>query len=223
MKILTPLLQPSVPRRHWVALTWAGLTLPAGLAWGQTGNVVPPDHLVKQVSVDVIEAVKTDKDLQAGKIDRIMALVDGKLLPHVNFQRMTALSVGRPWRGATPEQQARLQDEFKALLLRTYSGALTQVKDQVVVVKPLRMGADDAETVVKTELKGKGEPIQIDYRMEKSATGWRVYDVNVLGVWLADSTFKSQFAPIVANSGIDGLIKSLAELNRKSASVSTKS
>jgi len=204
-------------RRSLTKLGCASLALAAGLAWSQADSNLPPDQLVKQVSVDVIEAVKTDKDLQAGKIDRIMALVDGKLLPHVNFLRMTALSVGRPWRGASPEQQARLQEEFKALLLRTYSGALTQVKDQVVQVKPLRLGADDTETVVKTELKGKGEPIQIDYRMEKSANGWRVYDVNVLGVWLADSTFKSQFAPIVANSGIDGLIKSLSDLNRKSA------
>jgi phospholipid transport system substrate-binding protein len=217
MNSLTPSLLLPMSRRCWTKLGCASLALVTGLAWGQAGTVVPPDQLVKQVSVDVIEAVKTDKDLQAGKIDRIMALVDGKLLPHVNFQRMTALSVGRPWRSASPEQQTRLQEEFKALLLRTYSGALTQVKDQVVQVKPLRMGADDTETVVKTELKGKGEPIQIDYRMEKSATGWRVYDVNVLGVWLADSTFKSQFAPIVANSGIDGLIKSLSELNRKSA------
>jgi phospholipid transport system substrate-binding protein len=165
----------------------------------------------------VIETVKSDKEIQAGSLPRIIALVDAKVMPHVNFSRMTAIAVGRPWRSATPEQQKRLLEEFKTLLVRTYSGALTQVKDQTVQVRPMRAGADDPEVVVRTEVRGKSDPIQLDYRLEKTDKGWKIYDVNVLGVWLADTSFKSQFAPVVTNSGIDGLITNLAELNRKAA------
>jgi phospholipid transport system substrate-binding protein len=146
-----------------------------------------------------------------------MQLVDGQLMQHVNFRRMTALATGPAWRTATPEQQKRLLEEFKTLLVRTYSGALTQVKDQTVQLKPMRAAADDPEVVVRTEVKGKGDPIQLDYRLEKTPGGWKIYDVNVLGVWLADTSFKSQFAPVIANSGLDGLIGNLAELNRKAA------
>lgn len=180
-------------------------------------TVISPDALVRQISTEVIDSVKADKEIQAGSLTRIIALVDAKVMPHVNFQRMTAIAVGRAWRTATPEQQRRLLEEFKTLLVRTYAGALTQVKDQTVQLKPLRAGADDPEVVVRTEVKGKGDPIQLDYRLEKTPAGWKIYDVNVLGVWLADTSFKSQFAPIVANAGIDGLIGNLAELNRKAA------
>jgi phospholipid transport system substrate-binding protein len=176
-----------------------------------------PDALVRQISTEVIDTVKADKDIQAGNLNKIIALVDAKVMPHVNFQRMTAIAVGRAWRTATPEQQKRLLEEFKTLLVRTYSGALTQVKDQTVQLKPMRAAADDPEVVVRTEVKGKGDPIQLDYRLEKTPAGWKIYDVNVLGVWLADTSFKSQFAPIIANSGLDGLIGNLAELNRKAA------
>ena len=176
-----------------------------------------PEALVRQISEEVIETVKSDKEIQAGSLPRIIALVDAKVMPHVNFSRMTAIAVGRPWRSATPEQQKRLLEEFKTLLVRTYSGALTQVKDQTVQVRPMRAGADDPEVVVRTEVRGKSDPIQLDYRLEKTDKGWKIYDVNVLGVWLADTSFKSQFAPVVTNSGIDGLITNLAELNRKAA------
>ncbi len=191
-----------------------GLGAPAAV-WAQAP--LAPDALVRQISTEVIDTVKADKDIQAGNLGKIISLVDAKVMPHVNFQRMTAIAVGRAWRSATPEQQKRLLDEFKTLLVRTYSGALTQVKDQTVQLRPLRAGADDTEVVVRTEVKGRGDPIQLDYRLEKTAAGWKIYDVNVLGVWLADTSFKSQFAPIVANSGIDGLITNLAELNRKAA------
>jgi len=198
----------------------AALVLLAGAGgWSSAPaqTVISPDALVRQISTEVIDSVKADKEIQAGSLTRIIALVDAKVMPHVNFQRMTAIAVGRAWRTATPEQQRRLLEEFKTLLVRTYSGALTQVKDQTVQLKPLRAGADDPEVVVRTEVKGKGDPIQLDYRLEKTPGGWKIYDVNVLGVWLADTSFKSQFAPIVANSGIDGLIGNLAELNRKAA------
>lgn len=181
-----------------------------------------PDALVRQISTEVIETVKTDKEIQAGNLPKIMALVDAKVMPHVNFPRMTAIAVGRAWREASPDQQKRLLEEFKTLLVRTYSGALTQVTQQTVQLKPLRAGADDPEVVVRTEIRGKGDPIQIDYRLEKSDKGWKIYDVNVLGVWLADTSFKSQFAPIVSKSGIEGLIGNLAELNRKAAAGAVK-
>lgn len=184
---------------------------------------VAPDVFIRQISTEMIETVKSDKDIQAGNLPKVMSLVDTKVMPHVNFQRMTAIAVGRAWRAATPEQQKRLLDEFKLLLVRTYSGALSQVKDQTVQLKPLRAGADDTEVVVRTEVRGKGEPIQLDYRLEKTDKGWKIYDVNVLGVWLADTSFKSQFAPILANGGVDALASTLAELNRKSAAGSGKS
>ena len=180
-------------------------------------EVLTPDALIKQLSVEVIDTVKSDKAIQAGDVGKIIQLVDTKVMPNVNFQRMTASAVGRHWRSATPEQQKRLQEEFKALLVRTYAGALTQVKDQAVVIKPMRTaGADDTEVVVRTEVRGKGEPIQLDYRLEKTANGWKIYDVNVLGVWLVDQ-YKSSFAQEIGASGIDGLIAKLTEKNKAAA------
>jgi phospholipid transport system substrate-binding protein len=209
-------LQPRVHRR--AALALLALVMGTGACFAARAQApVAPDALVRQISTEVIDTVKADKEIQAGNLGRIIALVDAKVMPHVNFQRMTAIAVGRAWRTATPDQQKRLLDEFKTLLVRTYSGALTQVKDQTVQLKPLRAGADDPEVVVRTEVRGKGDPIQLDYRLEKTPAGWKIYDVNVLGVWLADTSFKSQFAPIVANSGLDGLIGNLAELNRRAA------
>lgn len=172
-----------------------------------------PDALIRQVSTEVIDTVKSDKAIQAGDLNRIIALVDAKVMPHVNFQRMTASAVGRHWRTATPEQQKRLQDEFKTLLVRTYAGALTQVKDQTVQLKPLRAAAEDTEVVVRTEIKGKGDPIQLDYRLEKANAGWKIYDVNVLGVWLVEQ-YKSSFAQEIGAGGIDALIGKLAERNK---------
>lgn len=181
------------------------------------GSTTPPDQLVRDLSNEVIDTIKADKEIQAGSLAKIMALVDAKVMPHVNFTRMTRTAVGRPWNSATPEQHRRLQEEFKVLIVRTYSGALTQVKDQTVHLRPYRAAETDTEVVVRTEVKGKGEPIQLDYRLEKSDAGWRIYDVNVLGVWLADTSFKSQFAPVVAKDGIDGLITNLVDLNKKAA------
>ena len=200
----------SITKKFFAA---AALVAVGGAAMAQTA----PDALVRQLSTEVIDTVKSDKDIQAGNLSKIIALVDAKVMPHVNFPRMTAIAVGRPWRTASDAQKQRLQEEFKTLLVRTYSGALTQVKDQTVQLKPYRAAAEDTEVVVRTEVKGKGEPIQLDYRLEKTANGWKIYDVNVLGVWLADTSFKSQFGPIVTNSGIDGLISNLADLNKKAA------
>ena len=190
-----------------VAALWMVLAL--GAVHAQTA----PDALIKQVSDEVIDTVKGDKAIQSGDVGKIIALVDTKVMPHVNFQRMTAAAVGRHWKGATPEQQKRLQDEFKILIVRTYAGALTQVKDQTVHLKPSRAGADDNEVVVRTEVKGKGDPIQLDYRLEKSGSTWKIYDVNVLGVWLVEQ-YRSSFAQEIGTGGVDGLIAKLAERNK---------
>jgi phospholipid transport system substrate-binding protein len=192
------------------SLIFAAATLGATAAFAQTA----PDVMIKQVSSEVIDAVKTDKAIQAGDISRIQALVDTKVMPHVDFQRMTASVVGRYWRTATPEQQAKLQAEFKTLLIRTYAGALTQVKEQTTVnLKPLRAAAEETDVVVRTEIKTTGDPVQIDYRLEKQPAEWKIFDVNVLGVWLVDQ-YKSSFAQEIAATGIDGLLTKLAAKNK---------
>ena len=172
-----------------------------------------PDMLIKRISTEVMEAIKGDKGVQAGDISKVVALVDSKIMPNVNFTRMTAAAVGRNWRQATPEQQKRLQDEFKTLLVRTYSGALTQVKEQTINVKPLRSTSADTEVIVRTEVLGRGDPVQLDYRMEKVGTAWKIYDLNVLGVWMVE-TYRTQFAQEISAKGIDGLIGALAERNK---------
>jgi phospholipid transport system substrate-binding protein len=178
-----------------------------------------PDQLVKQVSSEVLDAAKADKSIQAGDVQKVSALVEAKVMPHVNFQRMTASAVGRYWRQATPEQQKKLQDEFKILLVRTYSGALAQVRDQTVQLKPMRSTPADTEVIVRTEIRGKGDPIQLDYRLEKAADGWKIYDVNVLGVWLVEN-YRNSFAQEIGAGGIDGLIAKLIERNKSAASKS---
>jgi len=175
-----------------------------------------PDVMIKRLSDDVMGAIKADKTLQSGDISRIGALVDTKIMPNVNFARMTASAVGPAWRQASPEQQKRLQDEFKTLLLRTYSGALAQVADETVSVKPLRAAPTDTEVVVRTEVRGRGDPIQLDYRLEKTpgqGSGWKIYNLNVLGVWLVE-TYRSQFSQEINARGVDGLIASLTERNK---------
>ena len=195
------------------------LSMAAALGVAQAQPAVAPDALIRQLSTEVIDSVKSDKAIQAGDVGRIIALVDTKVMPHVNFQRMTASAVGRHWRGATPEQQKRLQDEFKILIVRTYAGALTQVRDQTVQLKPMRAGAGDSEVVVRTEVKGRGDPIQLDYRLEKTDADWKIFDVNVLGVWLVEQ-YRSSFAQEIGSAGIDGLIAKLAERNKAAATKS---
>lgn len=178
-----------------------------------------PDALIKRLSEEVLAAIKADKSIQAGDPNKVIALVDSKILPHLNFQRMTASAVGPAWRQATPEQQKRLQDEFKILLVRTYSGALSQVGDEQINVKPLRADPADTEVVVRSEIRGRGEPIQLDYRLEKTpgqGAGWKVYNLNVLGVWLVE-TYRSQFSQEINAKGVDGLIAALAARNKANA------
>ena len=178
-----------------------------------------PDAFVKRISNETLDAVRSDKSIKGGDINKIMQLVDSKLMQHVNFRRMTALATGPGWRKATPEQQERLQEEFKLLLIRTYSGALSQINDQSIEVKPLRGATDDKNLVVQTEVRGKGEPIQLDYRLEKTpgeGAGWKIFDLNVLGIWLVEN-YRSQFSKEINAGGVDGLIKSLSERNKLNA------
>jgi len=201
---------------------WLAATVLSLAAFGVHAQAKAPDALIKEVSTDVLETIKADKTIRAGDIHKVIALVDQKVLPYVNFQRMTASAVGRYWRQATPDQQKRLQDEFKILLVRTYSGALAQVKDQTVQLKPMRSSPEDTEVVVRTEVRGKGDPIQLDYRLEKTPQGWKIYDVNVLGVWLVEN-YRNSFAQEIGANGIDGLIAKLAERNKASSSGAPKS
>ena len=178
-----------------------------------------PDVMIKRLSDETLGAIKADKSIQSGDLTRIIALVDKRIMPNVNFQRMTSSAVGPAWRQATPEQKKRLQDEFKVLLVRTYAGALSQVDDQVISVKPLRASPEDKEVVVRTEIRGRGDPIQLEYRLEKTpgdGSGWKIFNLNVLGVWLVDN-YRGQFAQEINSKGVDGLIAALTERNKSNA------
>ena len=197
----------------------AGAVYALGLPLAALAADETPDALIRRLSMDVLNTVRADKAIQAGDIDKVIALVDKTVMPNVNFRRMTAAAVGPGWRQATPEQQKRLQDEFKVLLVRTYAGALAQVSDQTVRIKPLRAAADDKDVLVRTEIVGKGDPIQLDYRLEKTpgeGAGWKIYNLNVLGVWLVE-TYRSQFAQEINAKGIDGLIDTLVARNKSNA------
>lgn len=201
-------------RRHFatLGLAWAAwMAAPLAQAAPQA-----PDVFIRDLSNDILETAKRDASLQNGDLTKVIALVDSKILPHTNFRRMTASAVGRYWRQATPAQQQRLQDEFKLLLVRTYAGALGQVKDLSVHLLPMRARPEDTEVVVRTQVRGSGEPIQMDYRLEKVGDGWKIYDVNVLGIWLVEN-YRSTFAQEISKGGIDGLINSLAERNKVAA------
>jgi phospholipid transport system substrate-binding protein len=184
----------------------------AAVAHAQTS----PDALVRQISAEVIDTAKTDKAIQAGEVGRIITLVDTKVMPHVNFEAMTRSAVGPQWRNATAEQRKRLQEEFKILLVRVYAGALTQIKDQTVEVTKTLPVPGGSQVVVQTEVRGKGEPIKLDYRLDKVAEDWKIIDVNVGGIWLVTS-YRSQFAQELTAGGIDGLIAKLAERNKAAA------
>ena len=187
----------------------AALAVAALLPLGALAAEEGPDALIKRLSTDVLATIKADPALKGGDMPKINALVDQVVMPHVNFRRMTSAAVGPKWRQATPAQQERLQAEFKSLLMRTYAGALAQVTDQTVVVKPLRMAAGDTDVLVRTEVRGKGEPVPLDFRLEKKEGAWKVYNFNVLGVWLVE-TYRTQFAEELNKGGIDGLIQTLA-------------
>ncbi len=188
----------------------AFVTLLASLALAQEA----PDALVKQVTEEGLEIVRKDKDIQNGSAKKAIDLVDAKVIPHFNFQHMTALAVGKDWRKASPQQQEQLAAEFKTLLVRTYSNALTSYKNQKVVYKPFKMNAGDTDVLVRTEVQQPGnKPVQLDYSLEKLDAGWKVYDVSVAGISLV-TNYREQFGQEVRNGGIDGLIKAIATKNK---------
>jgi phospholipid transport system substrate-binding protein len=179
-----------------------------------------PDQLIKTVAQDVLTIIRQDKDIQAGNSKKIVNLVDSKVVPHFNFTHMTQLAMARNWRQASPDQQKALTGEFRTLLVRTYSAALTGYRDQVIDFKPLRSKPEDTEVTVKSEVKQSGtQPVAIDYQLEKTPTGWKVFDVKVGGVSLV-TTYRESFASEVRDHGVDGLIKSLATKNRESDATS---
>jgi len=204
-----------LPRAFASGLIAMALSLGAVLPAAAQVNAKAPDEFIRILSTQVLDQIKQDKSLRSGDIHKLAAFVDESVMPNVDFERMTALSVGRNWREATPEQQRQLMTEFRALLLRTYAGALTAVSDQQVRVKPLRAAPEDTEVVVRSEIvQTRGEPIQLDYRLEKKGDTWRIFNLNIGGVWLVE-TYRNQFTQEITAKGMDGLIQSLAERNRK--------
>lgn len=201
------------------AVIAVGASFSAGDAAAQTAAAAPaaqaaPDALVRDLSNDVLDAIRKDKSLQSGDLTKLNQLVDQKILPYVNFEKMTQLAVGRGWRQASPEQRQALTREFRTLLVRTYSGAVSQVRDHQVQLRPFKAAASDTDVIVRTNaVPSRGEPLQLDYRLEKTDAGWKIYDVNVLGVWLVEN-YRNTFASEINQNGIDGLIKSLTERNR---------
>jgi phospholipid transport system substrate-binding protein len=176
----------------------------------------PPDALIKMVVTDVMASVKADPDIQKGNIPKVMELVEKKIVPFTDMRRTTEMAMGPNWKKATPEQQAILTSEFKTLLMRTYSGALSQLREQTVQFKALRAAPDDKEVVVKTVVVGRGDPIPLDYRLEKGANGWKVYDMNIMGAWLVEA-YRNQFANQIGQNGLDGLVKFLQDRNKQLA------
>ncbi|HEX5804000.1 MAG TPA: ABC transporter substrate-binding protein [Azospira sp.] len=190
----------------------AGLFLVCGNA---ISSQEPPDELVKRVTDDVLNIVRADKDIQSGNTSKAIALVEAKVLPHFNFDRMTALAVGKDWRQASPEQKKRLSEEFKTLLVRTYSNALTAYKNQKIVYKPLKMQAGDTDVMVRTEIRQPGQQaVQLDYALETQNSAWKVYDVVVAGISLV-TNYRENFAQEVRAGGIDGLIAAISAKNKQ--------
>lgn len=186
----------------------------SGLTVTPASAAEAPNALVQRLADEVIDLVKIDPALANGDPGRLEMIVDQYIMPHVNFKRMTAAAVGRAWRTATREQQAELQAQFKQLLIRTYAGAVKQMKERRMEVKPLRMLPDDARVTVRSEVVGVGQPIQLDYRLEKTETGWLIYDINILGLWLVE-TYRTQFAAVAGSDGdIKALLDALKALNR---------
>lgn len=195
-----------------------GITLCLLLAAASLHAQEAPDAMIKRVSQEVIAIAKNDKAIQGRNFKRIVELVEEKILPHLDMERATALTAGHHWRNATPAQRRELTEQFRDLLIYTYAGAMSQIRDQTIEFKPLRAAPDDTEVEVRSEVRlpRRPEPVQVRYRLWKSPDGWKIYDVNVLGAWLSES-YRSSFSSEINRNGIDGLIDALAERNRQLA------
>jgi phospholipid transport system substrate-binding protein len=197
--------------RSFVATT---LLLPLLAGAGAAGAAGPtPEALIRQVSSEVLDVARTDKAIQAGDVAKISALVESKVMPNVDFEVITRSAVGVQWRGATADQRSKLQAEFKLLLIRVYAGALTQLKDQAVEITRTQAVSGSTQVIVQSEVRGKGEPIKLDYRLDKRGEAWKIIDVNVGGLWLVQN-YRTQFAQELTKGGIDGLIGALVERNK---------
>lgn len=200
----------------------AGLIVATGAWADNAAEALAPDVLVKNVTEEVLDIVRKDKDIQSGNTKKAIDLVEAKVLPHFNFMRMTQLAMARDWRQATPAQQKTLVDEFRTLLVRTYSKALTEYKSQTIEYKPLKMQPADTDVKVRTEIKqAGGKPIQLDYYLEKQNPAWKVYDIEVGGISLV-TNYRESFGQEVRNGGIDGLIKSLQTKNKSGEAAAVK-
>ncbi len=202
--------------KKYAALLLSACFFMIGNLSAQTVDPSSPDGLIKGVVSDVMASVKSDSEIQKGNIPRIVDLVEKKIVPYTDMRRTTEMAMGPNWKKATPEQQAQLVNEFKNLLIRTYSGALSQLRDQTIQFKPLRAAPDDKEVIVKTVVIGRGDPVPLDYRLEKTANGWKVYDMNIMGVWLVEA-YRNQFANQISQNGIEGLVKFLQDRNKQLA------
>lgn len=210
------MLMQSIYRRLGAALLGAAALLAAAPAAVQAQDLAP-NAMIEKVTQDVLGEIRSNRGVQAGNIAAATEAVDRVVMPHINFPRMTAAAVGPAWRNATPEQRQQVIAEFKAMLIRTYAGSLDQVGDLQVVVLPMRAQADANDVLVRSEVRGGEQPIQLDYRLQKTpgqGMGWKVYNVNVMGAWIVDS-YRSQFQQEISAGGIEGLIKSLRNHNRK--------
>lgn len=206
-------------RRRAALVLGAVLLLGAGAAAPavQAADDAAPDAMILKLSTDILDTIRGDKALRGGDFDKLQKLVNERILPRVDFDKMTRLAVGRAWRGASAEQRAALVDQFRILLMRTYSGALSKVSDQTVRLRPSH-GQDGAtDVIVRTQIvASQGDPIELDYRLEKTEAGWKIYDLNILGVWLVEN-YKNEFGQTLNQGGIDGLITALTQKNQKLA------
>ena len=202
--------------QKYCAVVLSSLFLAVSGANAQAVDQSTPDGLIKTVVSDVMASVKSDPEIQKGNIPRIVDLVEKKIVPYTDMRRTTEMAMGQNWKKASPEQQTQLVSEFKNLLIRTYSGALSQLRDQTIQFKPLRAAPDDKEVIVKTVVIGRGDPVPLDYRLEKTASGWRVYDMNIMGVWLVEA-YRNQFASQISQNGVEGLVKFLQDRNKQLA------
>ncbi|WP_426395389.1 MlaC/ttg2D family ABC transporter substrate-binding protein [Ralstonia sp. R-29] len=193
---------------------FAGLALTAAVAAAPVqAQEADAQSTVKAAVDDVLTTIKGDPELRGGNMTKVYQLVDQKIVPRADFKRTTQIAMGRFWSQATPEQQQQIQDGFKTLLVRTYAGALSNVKNQTVSYKPFRAAADDTDVVVRSTVNNNGEPVALDYRMEKTGNGWKVYDINISGLWLSE-TYKNQFADVISKrGGVAGLVSFLNERN----------
>jgi len=203
-------------RRLALALT-AALLLGAVAAPAAEPADSSPDALILSLSTGILDTIRADAALRGGDFAKLQKLVDERILPRVDFDKMTRLCVGRAWRGATAAQRSTLTDQFRLLLMRTYSGALSKVTDQTVRLRPSHGQEDAADVIVRTQIvASQGDPIELDYRLEKTDAGWKIYDINILGVWLVEN-YKNEFGQTLNQGGVDGLISALTQKNQKLA------